>query len=69
MTPTLDTKALEAAAMALHARYEEISHWVRTLKNAPRSLEDSGLRDIYMLDASAAVSAYLAALAAQEPRS
>lgn len=54
--------ALEAAARAIHDRHEAMTHWVKTLKNAPRQFEESSIREVHRQDAQAAITAYLTTL-------
>lgn len=57
-------EAREAAARAIHDRYEQITHWVKTLGKEPRPMETSGIKEVHRLDANAAIDAFLAALKA-----
>ena len=68
MTQQPERDALEAAARAIHDRYEAMTHWVKTLKNEPRQFEESSIRDVHRQDAQVAINAYLAALSAQGMR-
>lgn len=62
----VDEKALEAGAVAIHARHEALTHWVKTLKREPRPFEASGIKEVHRLDARAAIAAYLAAVGGGE---
>lgn len=60
------SKAREAAARAIHDRYEQITHWVKTLGKEPRPMETSGIKEVHRLDANAAIDAFLASLSEDE---